>query len=245
MKHLHHRFSSIAETGSWKRRKKEGRGKEPRICTIARAGSTIELPLELNMNHCSRRVEILQFTYTVKVDKFAHIMPCSSDMSALSIHLAAADWRAMHPWNWWNLLEANQPNQRNKTRIRTEFEGWKTFKTLEDLSDFWISSWEQWRCKKQLAGVFCKHFFMFIPIWGRFPILTNIFQMGWCPTRINNGVFKHISEKTGTNVVIAYPCHAYDCGCSPWAAPFLRVKTLRLGCWIWGAMMPGNARKGC
>ena len=139
-------------------------------------------------------------------------------------------------------LEANQPNQRNKTRIRTEFGGWKTFKTLEDLSDFWISSWEQWRCKKKLAGGF-KPFFIFIPYVGKISHFDEYFWNGLVPNQNKQfGIFKHFSEKNGTNVVIAYPCHAYDCGCSPWAAPFLRVKTLRLGCWIWGATMPRNAR---
>ena len=40
-----------------------------------------------------------------------------------------------------------------------------------------------------------KIFFIFIPIWGRFPFLTNIFQMGWNhqlvnPFKVTNGPLK-------------------------------------------------------
>ena len=47
-----------------------------------------------------------------------------------------------------------------------------------DLSESKRLPWVEWDCYI-LSRWWFERFFIFTPIWGRFPLMTNIFQRGW------------------------------------------------------------------
>ncbi len=60
--------------------------------------------------------------------------------------------------------------------------------TLKNPIKYWVLNLVIPALKLKKTGWWFQRFFIFIPIWGKFPILTNIFQMGGSTTNQKNQV---------------------------------------------------------